>query len=177
MSEKFYLTTPIYYVNAAPHIGHTYTTFAADMIRTYKRMTGYDAVLTTGTDEHGQKVERAATRMGQVRTSRRRSDSPDHRQRRSSKASATVAETQSIDSRTPTLITAEASSFATGLIRFAGMMFPGKGSRTAVPLGRICSEEGSKICPAACDRSPSRSAPWRAACRPARRPTRGRPGW
>ena len=66
MSEKFYLTTPIYYVNAAPHIGHTYTTFAADMIRTYKRMTGYDAVLTTGTDEHGQKVERAATRMGQT---------------------------------------------------------------------------------------------------------------
>ena len=48
MSEKFYLTTPIYYVNAAPHIGHTYTTFAADMIRTYKRMTGYNAVLTTG---------------------------------------------------------------------------------------------------------------------------------
>ena len=66
MSEKFYLTTPIYYVNAAPHIGHTYTTFAADMIRTYKRMTGYNAVLTTGTDEHGQKVERAATKMGKT---------------------------------------------------------------------------------------------------------------
>ncbi len=66
MSEKFYLTTPIYYVNAAPHIGHTYTTFAADMIRTYKRMTGYNAVLTTGTDEHGQKVERAALKMGQT---------------------------------------------------------------------------------------------------------------
>jgi methionyl-tRNA synthetase len=66
MSEKFYLTTPIYYVNAAPHIGHTYTTFAADMIRTYKRMTGYNAVLTTGTDEHGQKVERAAIKMGKT---------------------------------------------------------------------------------------------------------------
>ena len=66
MSEKFYLTTPIYYVNAAPHIGHTYTTFAADMIRTYKRMTGFNAVLTTGTDEHGQKVERAATKMGKT---------------------------------------------------------------------------------------------------------------
>ena len=66
MSEKFYLTTPIYYVNAAPHIGHTYTTFAADMIRTYKKMTGYNAVLTTGTDEHGQKVERAALKMGKT---------------------------------------------------------------------------------------------------------------
>lgn len=66
MSEKFYLTTPIYYVNAAPHIGHTYTTFAADMIRRYKRMTGFNAVLTTGTDEHGQKVERAAIKMGKT---------------------------------------------------------------------------------------------------------------
>jgi methionyl-tRNA synthetase len=57
---KYYLTTPIYYVNAAPHIGHTYTTIAADAIRRFKRMQGYDAVLTTGTDEHGQKIERAA---------------------------------------------------------------------------------------------------------------------
>jgi methionyl-tRNA synthetase len=65
-APKFYLTTPIYYVNAAPHIGHTYTTFAADMIRTYKRMTGYRAVLTSGTDEHGQKVQRAAEKMGQT---------------------------------------------------------------------------------------------------------------
>jgi methionyl-tRNA synthetase len=63
---KFYLTTPIYYVNAAPHIGHTYTTFTADMIRTYKRMTGFNAVLTSGTDEHGQKVQRAAEKMGQT---------------------------------------------------------------------------------------------------------------
>ena len=65
-APKYYLTTPIYYVNAAPHIGHTYTTFAADMIRTYKRMTGYRAVLTSGTDEHGQKVQRAAEKMGQT---------------------------------------------------------------------------------------------------------------
>ena len=65
-APKFYLTTPIYYVNAAPHIGHTYTTFAADMIRTYKRMTGFNAVLTSGTDEHGQKVQRAAEKMGQT---------------------------------------------------------------------------------------------------------------
>ena len=57
---KYYLTTPIYYVNAAPHIGHTYTTLAADTIKRFKRMQGYDAVLTTGTDEHGQKVERSA---------------------------------------------------------------------------------------------------------------------
>jgi methionyl-tRNA synthetase len=58
---KYYLTTPIYYVNAAPHIGHTYTTIAADAIKRIKRMQGFDpVVLTTGTDEHGQKVERAA---------------------------------------------------------------------------------------------------------------------
>lgn len=57
---KYYLTTPIYYVNAAPHIGHTYTTIAADVIRRFTRMQGYDAILTSGTDEHGQKVERAA---------------------------------------------------------------------------------------------------------------------
>ncbi len=57
---KYYLTTPIYYVNAAPHIGHTYTTIAADAIKRFKRMQGFDVTLTTGTDEHGQKVERAA---------------------------------------------------------------------------------------------------------------------
>jgi len=61
---KYYLTTPIYYVNAAPHIGHTYTTLAADTIKRLKRMQGYDAVLTTGTDEHGQKVERSALAAG-----------------------------------------------------------------------------------------------------------------
>ena len=57
---KFYLTTPIYYVNARPHLGHTYTTIVADTISRYKRMCGYDVVFLTGTDEHGQKVERAA---------------------------------------------------------------------------------------------------------------------
>ncbi len=61
---KYYLTTPIYYVNAAPHIGHAYTTFAADLIRRFKRMQGYTAVLTSGTDEHGQKVEKAARAQG-----------------------------------------------------------------------------------------------------------------
>ena len=60
MSEKYYLTTPIYYVNAAPHIGHAYTTIAADAIKRYKTMQGFSVTLTTGTDEHGQKVERSA---------------------------------------------------------------------------------------------------------------------
>jgi methionyl-tRNA synthetase len=62
--EKFYITTPIYYVNAAPHIGHTYTTIASDVVRRYKRMQGFDARLTTGTDEHGQKIERSARKAG-----------------------------------------------------------------------------------------------------------------
>ena len=62
--KKYYLTTPIYYVNAAPHIGHTYTTMAADLIARWKKLQGYDVVLTTGTDEHGQKIERAAKSVG-----------------------------------------------------------------------------------------------------------------
>ncbi len=63
---KYYLTTPIYYVNAAPHIGHTYTTIVADLVRRFKSMQGYQAVLTTGTDEHGQKVERSARAAGKT---------------------------------------------------------------------------------------------------------------
>jgi methionyl-tRNA synthetase len=62
--SKFYLTTPIYYTNGLPHIGHTYTTVVADTIRRYKRMNGYDVVMTTGTDEHGVNVERAAQKAG-----------------------------------------------------------------------------------------------------------------
>jgi len=54
------LTTPIYYTNGLPHIGHTYTTVVADTIRRFKRMRGYEVVMTTGTDEHGVNVERAA---------------------------------------------------------------------------------------------------------------------
>jgi len=61
---KYYLTTPLYYVNAAPHIGHAYSTAVADVIRRFRRQQGYDAVLTTGTDEHGQNVERAARAAG-----------------------------------------------------------------------------------------------------------------
>jgi methionyl-tRNA synthetase len=61
---KFYLTTPIYYTNGLPHIGHTYTTVVADAVRRYKRMRGYEVVMTTGTDEHGVNVERAAQKAG-----------------------------------------------------------------------------------------------------------------
>jgi methionyl-tRNA synthetase len=61
---KYYLTTPIYYVNSAPHIGHAYCTMAADTIKRFKRMQGYDARITTGSDEHGQNVERAAKGVG-----------------------------------------------------------------------------------------------------------------
>jgi len=61
---KFYLTTPIYYTNGLPHIGHTYTTVVADTIRRFKRMRGYEVVMTTGTDEHGVNVERAAKKAG-----------------------------------------------------------------------------------------------------------------
>jgi len=63
---KYYLTTPIYYVNSTPHIGHAYSTSIADAIRRFKRMQGYEAVLTTGTDEHGQNVERAARDAGRT---------------------------------------------------------------------------------------------------------------
>ena len=61
---KYYITTPIYYVNAAPHIGHAYTTIVADLYKRFKTMQGYDAVLTTGSDEHGVNVERSAERAG-----------------------------------------------------------------------------------------------------------------
>ncbi|MGA9245307.1 MAG: methionine--tRNA ligase [Silvibacterium sp.] len=60
MSNKFYLTTPIYYVNARPHIGTTYTTVVADVIARRKRALGVDTFFLTGTDEHGQKIQRSA---------------------------------------------------------------------------------------------------------------------
>lgn len=62
--EKFYLTTPIYYVNARPHIGHAYTTIVADAIARRKRALGFDTWFLTGTDEHGQKIERSAKQAG-----------------------------------------------------------------------------------------------------------------
>lgn len=64
MSGKYYLTTPIYYVNSAPHLGTSYSTLVADSIRRYQSMLGKDALLVTGSDEHGQNVERAAKKMG-----------------------------------------------------------------------------------------------------------------
>ena len=69
MSQKktFYVTTPIYYVNDKPHIGHAYTTVAADIISRYKRMCGYDVFFLTGTDEHGQKMEQSAQKQGMKR--------------------------------------------------------------------------------------------------------------
>lgn len=59
--QKFYITTPIYYVNARPHIGHAYTTIVCDAIARRKRLLGYDTFFLTGTDEHGMHVERSAT--------------------------------------------------------------------------------------------------------------------
>jgi len=65
MSRRpFYLTKPIYYVNDEPHIGHAYTTIVADAIARYRRATGHDVRFVTGTDEHGQKIERAAAKLG-----------------------------------------------------------------------------------------------------------------
>src|SRR5438874_2900238 len=66
MSKTFYITTPIYYVNARPHIGHAYTTIACDTIARRQRMMGYDTYFLTGTDEHGQKIERAAQAAGKT---------------------------------------------------------------------------------------------------------------
>lgn len=66
MSKPFYITTPIYYVNARPHIGHAYTTIACDTIARRHRMLGDDTWFLTGTDEHGQKIERAAQAAGKT---------------------------------------------------------------------------------------------------------------
>jgi len=66
MSNKFYITTPIYYVNARPHIGHAYTTIACDAVARRQRMLGADTHFLTGTDEHGQKIERAAQAAGKT---------------------------------------------------------------------------------------------------------------
>jgi len=64
MANRFYITTPIYYVNGAPHIGHAYTSIAADVLARFKRLDGYEVFFLTGTDEHGQKVEKAAADAG-----------------------------------------------------------------------------------------------------------------
>ena len=65
MTERFYVTTPIYYVNGQPHIGHAYTSIAADVLARWMRLEGRDVFFLTGTDEHGQKVAQAAAAAGQ----------------------------------------------------------------------------------------------------------------
>jgi len=62
--SKYYVTTPIFYVNGAPHIGHAYTCIAADVLARWQRLDGYDVFFLTGTDEHGQKVQKAASDAG-----------------------------------------------------------------------------------------------------------------
>ena len=64
MAESFYITTPIYYVNDVPHIGHAYTSLACDVMARFMRLDGYDVRFLTGTDEHGQKVEKSAAAKG-----------------------------------------------------------------------------------------------------------------
>lgn len=62
--EKIFITTPLYYVNAEPHLGHTYTTVVADTLKRYYQSLGYEAFLLTGTDEHGDKIAQAAAASG-----------------------------------------------------------------------------------------------------------------
>ncbi|MGV7229335.1 MAG: class I tRNA ligase family protein, partial [Nitrospirales bacterium] len=64
MPKRFYVTTPIYYVNDVPHIGHAYTTIAADVLARFYRLRGYAVFFLTGLDEHGQKVQQAAAKAG-----------------------------------------------------------------------------------------------------------------
>ena len=64
MTKRYSITTPIYYVNGSPHIGHAYTSIAADVLARWKRLDGFDVFFLTGTDEHGQKVEQAAIAAG-----------------------------------------------------------------------------------------------------------------
>ena len=65
MSRTAYVTTPLYYVNAQPHMGHAYTTVVADVQARYHRLAGDDTYLLTGTDEHGEKIFTAAAEAGQ----------------------------------------------------------------------------------------------------------------
>ena len=69
---RFYVTTPIYYVNDVPHIGHAYTTVAADVLTRWHRLLGDEVFFLTGTDEHGQKIERSAALTGRTELALRR---------------------------------------------------------------------------------------------------------
>lgn len=64
MAETFYITTPIYYANSLPHLGHLYTTIVADAVARYKRQRGFDTLFLTGTDEHGINIQRSAEKAG-----------------------------------------------------------------------------------------------------------------
>lgn len=64
MKPHFYITTPIYYVNDVPHIGHAYTSLSCDVLARFKRLDGYEVMFLTGTDEHGQKVAKSAANAG-----------------------------------------------------------------------------------------------------------------
>ena len=98
MTSTFYITTPIYYVNDIPHLGHAYTTIVADTLARFHRMRGEDTRFLTGTDEHGQKIEETAKGRGltpqqlvdQVapRLSSRRFNGPQHATHHVSRARA-----------------------------------------------------------------------------------------
>ena len=60
MKKSFYITTPIYYPSAKPHMGHAYSSISADVIARFKRLDGFDVKFLTGTDEHGQKIQKSA---------------------------------------------------------------------------------------------------------------------
>ena len=62
--ERYYITTPIYYVNDVPHIGHAYTTVISDILARFMRLDGKEVWFLTGTDEHGQKVQKSAEKNG-----------------------------------------------------------------------------------------------------------------
>src|SRR6187455_1662604 len=62
MADTFYITTPIYYANSLPHLGHLYTTIVADVVQRYKEQRGLETLFLTGTDEHGINIQRAAER-------------------------------------------------------------------------------------------------------------------
>ena len=64
--KRIYFTTPIYYVNAEPHIGHAYTTIVADVLNRFYKLAGYQTFFLTGTDEHGDKVSQAARAAGKI---------------------------------------------------------------------------------------------------------------
>src|SRR5437764_8533065 len=64
--NSFYVTTPIYYANSLPHMGHLYTTVVADFLTRYRRQRGYETFFLTGTDEHGTNIERASARAGRT---------------------------------------------------------------------------------------------------------------